>query len=111
MPGRQGWVSELIVLNCGDVTLGTGANVACEGKGRKQRAVPLTSPVEAVLQTWLRERAGRSHDPLFPTRTGRRLSRDAVALRVSTHAATMPLSSSRGTRAGRGPWTRHCGTH
>jgi site-specific recombinase XerD len=81
-------VSELIVLNCGDVTLGTGANVACEGKGRKQRAVPLTSPVEAVLQTWLRERAGRSHDPLFPTRTGRRLSRDAVALRVSTHAAT-----------------------
>jgi site-specific recombinase XerD len=27
-------------------------------------------------------------DPLFPTRTGRRLSRDAVALRVSTHAAT-----------------------
>jgi len=81
-------VSELIVLNCGDVTLGTGANVACEGKGRKQRAVPLTSPVEAVLQTWLHERAGRSHDPLFPTRTGRRLSRDAVALRVSTHAAT-----------------------
>ena len=65
-----------------------GANVVCEGKGRKQRAVPLTSPVEAVLQTWLRERAGHSHDPLFPTRTGRRLSRDAVALRVSTHAAT-----------------------
>jgi site-specific recombinase XerD len=64
-------VSELIALNCGDVTLGAGANV-----------------VEAVLQTWLRERAGHSHDPLFPTRTGRRLSRDAVALRVSTHAAT-----------------------
>jgi site-specific recombinase XerD len=81
-------VSELIALNCGDVTLGAGANVVCEGKGRKQRAVPLTSPVEAVLQTWLRERAGHSHDPLFPTRTGRRLSRDAVALRVSTHAAT-----------------------
>ena len=34
------------------------------------------------------ERAGRPGDPLFPTRTGRRLSRDAVALRVSTHAAT-----------------------
>ncbi len=25
--------------------------------------------------------------PLFPTRTGRRLSRDAIALRVSTHSA------------------------
>ena len=81
-------VSELTGLNCGDVTLGTGANVRCEGKGRKQRAVPLTSPVEALLRVWLAERAGRPNDPLFPTRTGRRLSRDAVALRVSTHAAT-----------------------
>jgi site-specific recombinase XerD len=81
-------VSELTGLNCGDVTLGAGANVTCEGKGRKQRAVPLTNPVQALLQRWLSERAGRSHDPLFPTRTGRRLSRDAVALRVSTHAAT-----------------------
>ena len=80
-------VSELTSLNCGDVTLGASANVACTGKGRKQRAVPLTGPVEALLQRWLGERAGHSHDPLFPTRTGRRLSRDAVALRVSTHAA------------------------
>jgi site-specific recombinase XerD len=81
-------VSELIGLDCGDVTLGTGASVRCEGKGRKQRAVPLTGPAAILLQSWLRERAGRSADPLFPTRTGRRLSRDAIALRVSTHAAT-----------------------
>src|ERR1019366_10786186 len=32
------------------------------------------------------ERAGGPADPLFPTRTGRRLSRDAVELRVTTHA-------------------------
>jgi site-specific recombinase XerD len=81
-------VSELTGLNCADVTLGAGANVACEGKGRKHRAVPLTGPVEALLRAWLRERTGRSSDPLFPTRTGRRLSRDAIALRISTHAAT-----------------------
>jgi site-specific recombinase XerD len=81
-------VSELAGLNCNDVTFGTGANVRCEGKGRKQRAVPLTAPVEAVLQVWLAERSGRPADPLFPTRTGRRLSRDAIALRVSTHATT-----------------------
>lgn len=81
-------VSELTGLNCRDVTLGAGANVRCEGKGRKQRAVPLTGPVEALLRVWLNERAGLPHDPLFPTRTGRRLSRDAVALRVSTHAST-----------------------
>jgi site-specific recombinase XerD len=81
-------VSELTGLDCGDVTFGIGANVRCEGKGRKQRAVPLTSPVEALLRVWLTERGGGPGDPLFPTRTGRRLSRDAVALRVRTHAAT-----------------------
>ena len=81
-------VSELTGLNCSDVTLSIGANVRCEGKGRKQRAVPLTAAVAALLQVWLSERAGRPNDPLFSTRTGRRLSRDAVALRVSTHTAT-----------------------
>ena len=78
-------VSELTGLNCGDVTRGTGASVRCEGKGRKQRAVPLTGPVQAVLGVWLTERSGLPGDPLFPTRTGRRLSRDAVALRITTH--------------------------
>jgi site-specific recombinase XerD len=80
-------ISELIGLNCGDVTVGTGAHVRCEGKGRKQRAVPLTGPVEAVLRVWLAERGGRPEDPLFPTRTGRRLSRDAIERRVATHTA------------------------
>ena len=82
-------VSELIGLNCGDVTLGTGANVRCEGKGRKAARRSPHQPRRGVcIRAWLTERAGRPADPLFPTRTGRRLSRDAVALRVSTHAAT-----------------------
>jgi site-specific recombinase XerD len=34
------------------------------------------------------ERAGRAGDPLLPTRTGRRLSPDAVERRVAIHAAT-----------------------
>ena len=81
-------VSELIALNCGDIQLGTGSHVRCEGKGRKQRSVPLTSPAQTVLTAWLAERAGRPADPLFVTRTGRRLSRDAIEQRVATHAAT-----------------------
>jgi site-specific recombinase XerD len=81
-------VSELIGLNCGDIALDTGAHVRCEGKGRKQRSVPLTAAAQSVLAAWLDERAGRPHDPLFPTRTGRRLSRDAIEHRVATHAAT-----------------------
>ena len=82
-------VSELTALDCGDVTLGTGANVRCRhSKGRKQRAVPLITPVRPLLAAWLAERAGQPNDPLFPTRSGRRLSSDAIAQRVSTHAAT-----------------------
>lgn len=80
-------VSELTGLDCGDVGLGTGANVRCEGKGRRHRAVPLTGPTEAVLRVWMAERAGRRDEPLFPTRTGRRLSTDAVQRLVRKHAA------------------------
>jgi len=80
-------VSEIIGLDCADVVLGTGAHVRCEGKGRRQRAVPLTSSTQDVLRVWMAERAGRAGDPLFPTRTGRRLSRDAIERRVATHAA------------------------
>ena len=81
-------VSELIALDCADVALGTGAHVRVDGKGRKQRAVPLTKDAQAVLSVWIDERQGQPRDPLFSTRTGRRLTRDAVERRVSTHATT-----------------------
>ncbi len=53
-----------------------------------QRCTPLTSQTVAVLRAWLRERRGQPADPLFPTRRGRPLSRDAVELLVARHAAT-----------------------
>lgn len=81
-------VSELIGLDCADVALGTGGHVRCEGKGRKQRSTPLTGTAQKVLRVWMAERAGRAGDPLFPTRTGRRLSPDAIERRVAIHAAT-----------------------
>lgn len=81
-------VAELTGLNCSDITLGTGANLRCEGKGRKQRAVPLTSATAAVLTVWLAERTGRHDEPVFPTRTGRRLSVDAIQRLVRKHATT-----------------------
>jgi len=40
------------------------------------------------VKAWTRERSGLPIDPLFPTRTGRRLSRDAIARRVDVHVAT-----------------------
>lgn len=81
-------LAELTSLNCGDATLGAGAHLACTGKGRKERVVPLTTNTVAVLRAWTSERAGLAADPLFPTRTGRRLSPDAVQRRVALHVAT-----------------------
>jgi len=80
--------SELTGLTVADVHLGNGAHVSCLGKGRKQRITPLTSETVATLKLWMIERAGHSGDPLFPTRTGTRLSRDGLERRVTRHAAT-----------------------
>jgi len=85
-------VSELLGLNRGDITLGVGAHLRCTGKGRKQRAVPLTTHVAAALRNWLTERGGLPDDPVFCTRTGRRLSPDAVQRRLRTHARTAARS-------------------
>ena len=79
-------VSEVTGLCCGDVELGRGAHVRCEGKGRKRRCTPLLPQTVAVLRAWLAERLGSPEDPLFPTTTGRRLSRDAVALALGKYA-------------------------
>jgi site-specific recombinase XerD len=87
-------VSELVGLNCADVVLGTGAHVRCHGKGRKERLTPLTTSTAKAVGVWLAERAGRPDDPLFPTRTGRRLSRDAVQRRITKHTAVAELQCS-----------------
>jgi len=78
-------ISELIGLTCADAQLGTGAHVRAFGKGRKERVTPLTTQTVAVLKVWLRERQGRAADPLFPTRTGGPLTRDAVERRLAKH--------------------------
>lgn len=78
-------LSELTGLNRCNIQLGEGAHLRCTGKGRKQRCVPLTSCTVAILDVWLQERGGLPNDPLFPTRTGRRLSDDAVEARIATH--------------------------
>jgi site-specific recombinase XerD len=81
-------VSELNALRCQDVQLGAGPHIQISGKGRKQRATPLTKQTVAVLREWMRERGGQPGDPLFPTSRGRALSRDAIALLVAKHAKT-----------------------
>jgi integrase/recombinase XerD len=81
-------VSELTGLTTSDVHLGAGAHVSCHGKGRKDRITPLTAGTIAVLRTWMAERGGQPGQPLFPARTGGRLSRDAIERRLTRHTAT-----------------------
>jgi integrase/recombinase XerD len=81
-------VSELTALTNSDVELGVGAHLRCHGKGRKERITPLTTETVAVLRTWMAERQGTPDDPLFPSRRGGPLTRDAVAARISHHTRT-----------------------
>ena len=81
-------VSELTSLTAADLHLGDGPHVRCHGKGRKERATPLTSQTVAVLRDWMRERAGTRADPVFPARQGHRLSVDAIQWLLQKHATT-----------------------
>ncbi len=80
-------MSELIGLTRADLHLGAGAHVLCHGKGRKDRATPLTTDTRAVLRDWLAERLGAPTAPLFPSRHGRRLSPDAIERRIAHYTA------------------------
>jgi integrase/recombinase XerD len=80
-------VSELTALTCHDIHLGAGAHVACHGKGRKDRCTPLTAETVKTLRSWLAER-GTDDGPLFPSRRGGPLSRDAVQHLVARHTKT-----------------------
>lgn len=85
-------VSELISLTTQDMHLGTAAHVSCHGKGRKQRITPLTASTVAVLRDWIAEGSSHPRDPLFPTRTGNVLSRDAIEHRIALYATTAAQS-------------------
>ncbi|MGB0092940.1 MAG: tyrosine-type recombinase/integrase [Solirubrobacteraceae bacterium] len=80
-------ISELLRLTNTDVQLGTGQHLRTLGKGRKERVAPLTRQTVAVLRVWMRECQRQPTDPLFPSRTGGPLSRDAVERRLAQHVA------------------------
>src|SRR5580704_14082936 len=54
-------------------------------KGRKQRITPLTSGLVSTLRVWLAERGGPPGAPLFVTRSGKALSRDALEHRLAKY--------------------------
>jgi site-specific recombinase XerD len=81
-------ISELAGLTRSDVATGPGANIPTVGKGKKERRTPLISNTVAVLKAWLREQPGAPDNPLFPTPTGRHLSRDAIERRLALYVSS-----------------------
>ena len=81
-------VSELTGLAVSDAALGTGPHVTCHGKGRKERATPLTPATATVLRNWLAERGGTG-----PTRYSRLGTAPASAATPSSGSSpiTPPL--------------------
>lgn len=80
-------VSELTQMRWQDVRLDSGAHVCTHGKGRKDRCTPLTSQTVAALRLRQRESAPLPSDPVFLSRRGGPMSRDAVERLVSKYAA------------------------
>ena len=67
--------------------MGTGAHIRTLGKGRKERATPLTKQTVAVLKAWLREIPDRTDATVFPSARGERLSADGVQYLLTKHVA------------------------
>lgn len=80
-------ISELARLTVADIVVTVGAHVHTVGKGRKERRTPLVPLTVEVLKAWLAERRGSESDPLFPTRTGGHLSRDAIEHRIALYVS------------------------
>lgn len=104
-PNRQTWIgqrdhafllvavqtglrlSELTGLRQQDVVLTTGAHVRCQGKGRKERATPLTKPTARVVAAWIERQGLDDSTFLFPSARGGRLCADAGQSLVARHIA------------------------
>jgi integrase/recombinase XerD len=83
-------VSEITHLRLADVRLlRSGAHVRCvrcRGKGRKERVTPLTPHTVRALQAYLKDRDPNAADtPLFVSRLGNEMSRDAVERLIEKH--------------------------
>jgi integrase/recombinase XerD len=94
-------VSEVIGLRIRDVVIdGSAAAVHLQGKGRKERSVPLWKPTAALIRNWKRrlDEVG-DENILFPNRGGDRMTRSNVtqrlALSVAKAAEQQPQMASR----------------
>ena len=85
-PSRPGYGSPSSSA-CPAATSRSNVALTSAAWARAARNEPHRSPGSpiAVLRDWLAERGGQPGDPLFPTRTGTRLSHDAIEHRLAGH--------------------------
>lgn len=98
--GRRDYAFILVAVQCGlrlseltgvcrkAIFLGTGAHISVLGKGRKERATPLTKETAAVLKAWLCEIPDGADAIVFPSARGTRLSSDGMEYLLAKHVRT-----------------------
>ena len=72
-------VSELVSLARPQMIFGASSSIQLQGKGRKERMVPLWPRTARILQAWFREVGGAPSDRAFLNARGRPLTRDGIA--------------------------------
>lgn len=106
-------VSEMIGIRVADVTLAATSSVRLQGKGRKQRTVPLWKETAAEIRHWLKYADLRADQPLVPNRSGRAMTRTNVAerLALAITAATTQCPRLAGRRISPHSWRHTTAMH
>ena len=93
-------VSEIIALQRGQVQFGATTFLQLQGKGRKERTIPLWTKTSRALQAWFRELAEASPQIAFPSARSKPLSRDGVdyILQQAVTRAAVECASLRGRK-------------
>jgi len=71
-------VSELVALRPESFKLGRAPYVTVEGKGRKERSVPLDKSIAKTVSGWIENKLRSGNTYIFPTAAGGKMSSDAV---------------------------------
>jgi integrase/recombinase XerD len=79
-------VSEIIALRASDVILDGSLCAHIQGKGRKQRSIPLWRKTASILRAWKRELGDIPQTAsIFPNRDGGAMTRSNVTQRLALH--------------------------
>lgn len=83
MYNTGGRVSEITNLRVSDVRLERNGTIHLCGKGRKERVLPLWKSTMLLLRQWIKWNKLSPESPLFLTRRGTKMTRSAVAKRLT----------------------------